>query len=228
MKKLLSIVLAASLVASASVTAFASFAQPNGTNDMVLPVTPETVFETPVNRTIPVYGYVGPDGEIYDPDPDDPDEPPIIRLGVSVPVKLMWAAFASDGGDITSPNYFIRNFTSTPVNVSIRTFEVNPLGDGYEAAHHTAVDSDLVLIMEGLGAGTGTASHVTVWDEGQVINPSATRDIGTLAPFSTNLNDGHRRTFTIGGFFDGSLDVPLTGLRYNMILRFEADIPPTP
>lgn len=100
-----------------------------------------------VEADIYVYGYVGEDAVISDPKPGmKAVEPVIIKTGtdvsVSVPTKVVWAAFASDAGDITSPEYKITNNSS---KIDLDAYLVSFTSSA--TADNTAVDSKLVLDM---------------------------------------------------------------------------------
>lgn len=74
-------------------------------------------------NVIPFYGYIGEDTNIVDPDPTDPEVKPETQIYVEVPVKVAFAAFKSDGGTITSPEYQISNLsTNNAVKVEVENF----------------------------------------------------------------------------------------------------------
>ncbi len=132
MKQLLTLTLAGIMMAGTTLTAAASapgFNPPGQQDDDVIFDSSTQSSET---ADIPVYGYVGPDAVLIDPDPTDPDEKPKptdpddvkYQINVSVPVKILWAVFESDVntstgiGEVTSPDYYIRN-NSDELAVSI-------------------------------------------------------------------------------------------------------------
>ena len=89
---------------------------------------PSTPTNTTTNGTdgkevIPVYGYIGEDTTIVDPDPENPEVPPETEIYMQVPVKIMFAAFESDAGAISSPQYTLTNLsTANDVMVEVNNF----------------------------------------------------------------------------------------------------------
>jgi len=207
MKKLFSIVLAASFLLCLSVPAFAEFKPTDGTNNTIdVPAAAE-------DHTVPMYGYVGPDALIIDDPPDDPDAPPTVILGVSIPVKLLWAAFESDGGDITSPNYFIQNNSEFDVKITVKSLAI-----AASNADHTAVDNKLILTFKGFS--DTTFSDVDVW------KGSARGGTGAIVGEVIKLAETEKRPFTVGGsvtadLLDGEV---YQNLKYNLVLTIEKDV----
>lgn len=81
-------------------------------------------------EVIPVYGYIGQDTEIIDPDPEEPEIPPETQVYVEVPVKVLFAAFESDKGAITSPDYTLTNLsTVNDIQVEIANFRQKDAAD---------------------------------------------------------------------------------------------------
>ena len=102
----------------------------------------------PKGKPIPVYGYVGEDAVITDPDSNDPETPPEeldVDINVSVPVKILWAAFESDGGAVTSPNYRIKNNGDANLKVTV----VNFASTGTD---NNDIDKYLTLNLTGIGS----------------------------------------------------------------------------
>jgi len=67
-------------------------------------------------EVIPVSGYTGPDKEIVTPG----------VIYVEVPTQLIFAAFAGDGGMVTSPKYTISNLSAhNDVKVVLESFTQN-------------------------------------------------------------------------------------------------------
>jgi hypothetical protein len=216
-----------------------------------------------METSIPIYGYVGPDALITDPDPDskDPDKPPIVSLdaiSVSVPVKLIWAAFEGNTQvpkptppvDIESANYYIKNIHATNrvkvtlVDVTAKNFtpQPTPAQNDYDA-----VNPWLKLDLEFIGtASTMQKQHLVIstypdattagtWAYlGQVSNP------GNIV--LGIMNPGVEWPFKLSGSWGGTFPVgaaptppatetgPATPYRvaYNMNLKFELDPMPTP
>ncbi len=125
MKKLLTLTLAATMVAGTSLTAAAGAPgfNPPGQEDQTIDFDSSDENQSPGTADVPVYGYVGPDAVLIDPDPTEPGSTPEptdpddveYQINVSVPVKILWAVFESDVdtatgiGEVTSPDYYIRN-----------------------------------------------------------------------------------------------------------------------
>ena len=71
---------------------------------------------------IPVFGYVGPDAIITEPDPELPGTPSA-EIYVEVPVKIVFIAFESSNGIVASPKYTIKNLsTLNDLKVEIENF----------------------------------------------------------------------------------------------------------
>ena len=224
LKKLFSVVTATVVAFGMSVTpVFAgSFVPPAQTTTGTAVIQEDG---TDTTSDIPVYGYIGPDVVITDGDPGDPDVPPTIEgepkdINVAVPVKIMWAAFASDEGDVTSPTYYIKNLSygsyGSKIEISVADFD----GANSDAA---AVKSGLTLKMIDMDNPTSTVD---------LLNSSHAYTTGGTA-FVT-LNQGASPTslevwnFSIGGFFGG--DFPGMGSasaidkyqpEYNLTFKFE-------
>ncbi len=122
MKQLLTLTLAVTMVAGTSLTAAASAPgfNPSGQEDQTVDF--DSKEKSSDTADVPVYGYVGPDAVLIDPEPTEPDSKPDptnpeeveYQINVSVPVKILWAVFDSDVdgsgiGTVTSPDYYIRN-----------------------------------------------------------------------------------------------------------------------
>lgn len=139
--------MAVAMVFSFATTAMAATVFDDPTQIENTDVTNTTDETAPAEAEVPVYGYVGRDADITDPDPGDPTKPPVItetgtRISVSVPTKLIWAAFASDGGTVQSPDYTISNNSSIlDLDVSLVSFTADTSAD------NTAVDNKLTLNM---------------------------------------------------------------------------------
>lgn len=102
---------------------------------------------------IPVYGYIGEDTEIVDPDPTDPTIPPEKEIYVEAPIKVLFAAFESDNGAITSAVYAITNLsTVNNVKVELKNFvQRNNPAVGLEGKLTLdLVDKDGATLVEGI------------------------------------------------------------------------------
>ena len=83
-------------------------------------------YESAANNVevIPIYGYLGPDKSIIEPDPDDPETPPEVEIYVEVPVRIMFAAFESGAGAVASPRFTITNLSEiSDIKIEIENFE---------------------------------------------------------------------------------------------------------
>jgi hypothetical protein len=54
---------------------------------------------------------------------------PTAQVTVSVPVKMIWAAMKSDGGNIVSPTYQMENNGTTRVQVSLTSYTITQTGE---------------------------------------------------------------------------------------------------
>lgn len=175
---------------------------------------PEPVYENKEMDTnnskadVPVFGYIGPDANITDPidpiDVTDPTVPPTVTpiatdMEISLPVRLMWAAFASDGGQIVSPTYTIENKSAFAVDVELTSF------NNTTTEANVAMDEGIVISLTDL-------------------NPLATNVVGmtTALPLETlSAANGTRPStqFNIGGSYTGSFRTPYLPT-YSMVLTF--------
>lgn len=84
---------------------------------------PSYTTTTDGTKVIPVYGYIGKDTNIVDPEPENPEVPPETEIYVEVPIKMMFAAFEGNGGAVSSPNYAIKNLsTANAIKVEVEDF----------------------------------------------------------------------------------------------------------
>jgi hypothetical protein len=167
---------------------------------------------------IPVYGYVGEDAEIVDPDPEDPTEPPVATptgINVSVPTKILWAAFADDGGDIDSPDYEIKNnSTAVSLDVTVEALEANSAG-----AANIAIDPKLVLTLVSTGTGELGDTPITVFNK-QAALPSYTSP-NVLGPATGIPLEPTSWGFTIGGHYYGDFGGVAQSPEYSLTLGFD-------
>jgi hypothetical protein len=157
---------------------------------------------------IPVYGYVGEDAIIDDDEKDDPTKEPDVYpflIDVSVPVKVIWAAFESGGGAVTSPDYYIENHGDDDLTVTLVSFAAN-------GADNTNVDSDLSLTLAEVSAGAMTNSETSTTLVSSGNYPANNDALGTLATGKWN--------FKLTGTYDGSFTTPYEP-SYLMVLKFE-------
>jgi len=197
MKKIITTILATMLLVAVAAPAFAA-----GT------ITPSTSYtdiqgDSAQNAVIPVYGYVGEDAAITDPTPTDPGTAPTVtpyEINVSVPVKIIWAAFQTGGGAVTAPNYTIKNNSANnDLDVTLTSFAPR------SSSSNTAVDSNLVLNIVGVG---GTEMNQT-----SVVGYTGT------TPYSTTFAAGASWGFTLGGQYSGAYGSDYNPI-YDMTLTF--------
>ncbi|MGI6004292.1 MAG: hypothetical protein ACOX88_02600 [Christensenellales bacterium] len=205
MKKFVTFLCVVALLTSLSLTALAApaFVPATSTNkDYTL-----SDEDNEPTVTTPVYGYVGPDAIITDPDPEDPDAQPEVEviatdMEISVPVKLMWAAFASGGGTIVSPSYTIENKSPFAVDVELTSFTSDT------DVPDPVKDAGIVLNLSSLAAAAtnvpGT-SGLTV----PVV-------VGTL---TAATGAAPSKAFSIGGTYTGSF-AAVYQPTYQMVLTF--------
>ncbi|MDR3208167.1 MAG: hypothetical protein LBT60_07565 [Oscillospiraceae bacterium] len=163
--------------------------------------------DSPITRIIPMYGYVGKDTNLIDPDPDNPDQPPQpadTEINLAVPIKIIWAAFASDEGLVTSPTYTVKNFsTAHKVKISVVKFEAG----FHDPSANGVVDSTLVLNLVG---SYGQFGQINLLNVGTY--KTAITDIGTDLGSSTNWN------FRIAGTYTGTF---ATAYQPSYVLTFK-------
>jgi hypothetical protein len=143
-------------------------------------------------------------------------------LNVTVPVKMIFAAFASKGGDIVSPEYHITTEAHFPVKVTLASFTaVSGKDEGLILTDETPIGNYFNLKFSGIDPNTfGTA-----W-----ITPEAqTHFMGNLgSSYNTAELDGpHTASFEITGLYKGDL----TGQKfpeYAAVFRFALEYEPAP
>ena len=217
MKKLLSVLISTAVVFGMSVTpAFAGTFDPSVQTD--LGVMGDEA-DAPISQQIPVYGYIGPDTTIVDPDPENPDKPPefnMTDINVAVPVKILWAAFASDNGDITSPTYQIKNLSlDNDLDVSIINFEEMP-GINTDAAD---LKDKLTLKIVSAGSQLG---DVDLIDSSHAYTDFKATPYTAPAPLEKGeVGLPKIWNFTIGGEYSGTFDDNQYTPMYNIEFQFE-------
>jgi hypothetical protein len=165
------------------------------------------------NPEIPVYGYVGPEDTLIDPDPDNPEEPPIVtEVNVSVPVKIIWAAFEPDAGTIVAPNYYIQNHSTVhDLKVKMESFQPRPGGD------NTSVDQFLVLNLAGKAGGFEASNPIS---SGNGIVASFPINGSTTIDFANTFTKGGKWDFTLTGNWSGAFVSTSYVPAYDMVLVF--------
>lgn len=129
------------------------------------------------------------------------------HLNLSVPVKLLWAAFEENEGTIVSPTYQVINH-SPQVTVAIQATLTN---DTYYDPDGT-LDSDISLILVGISQ---TA-------DGRPVTPITPTDALAFNESHTlgNIDAGERLGFQIGGTYAGIIPESSLHPVYGMSFRF--------
>lgn len=197
MKKIISLALALTMALSIGATVFAA--------------TPQ--FETPINHdvtdtsnVIPVYGYIGlgtggpivigEPGTTIIPDPENPDPDPAKLINVSVPTQIIWAAFATSGRTVQSPNYQIKN-NSALLDLSVKLAKFQAKNTAA-----TSLGSQLTLNL------TGTQM-------------AKTNVVGTAAhSYTATLAANQAWAFGISGTYNGTFTSTEKKPEYEMTLEF--------
>ncbi|MDR1299854.1 MAG: hypothetical protein LBJ84_06360 [Oscillospiraceae bacterium] len=167
---------------------------------------------------IPVYGYVGPTDEIIDTNPEDPDTPPqVVEVNVSVPVKIIWAAFEDGGGAITSPEYYIKNNSGTR-DLKVTLLSFLPRAD---VADNASVDGYLTLNLAGETNQFGSANTIVSGSGGVPAYPVDGSEPNKTIVFANDfLHDGTQWKFNLNGTWGTTF--PSTHYKpvYDMVLKF--------
>jgi hypothetical protein len=224
MKKFIAILAAAILVLSfGTLSAFAAGELPSGEEIKYRVVNGDTTTDTDAETDIPVYGYVGELAKVVPPeegsgDDEDPEVPPDYQtyaVNVSVPVKIIWAAFEPDGGDITAPEYYIRNnSTVNKLDVTLKSF-TKTTESGFD---NDEIDPYLTLNIVAKSSPFAYAGVVT--NDGTGTAGTATYIPTNAEKFGTRLDKQTKWNFTLGGNFDGDFTSDAKETRYDMTLLF--------
>jgi hypothetical protein len=183
------------------------------------PIMGDTPTDGEAEGDVPVYGYVGPYAEAIDDNDEDPDTdetdkdtPPkfIYHVNVSVPTKLIWAAFQENDGDVQSPEYHIRNNGTKDLDVTMVSFEAKEDGGNVLPAN-LAIDKDLTLTVVS-----------DDFDEQEVVSagdPSASYDINNASLGTLEQGTANQWNFEFGGNYGGEFGDAKTP-EYVMTLKF--------
>ena len=196
-KRLTAIVVSLCMVVSVSNVVFA-----NGEDDSYKTITGE-------EETIPVYGYVGPDKSVIPPDTGGEGEPSPVEIYVEVPTKILFAAFESKEGEITSPKFTITNLSElNDIRVEIESFEQR--------------NSDDVNLDGRLSLKLVDVSNEDVVPE---LFPSSYSPPGKLLLDSLSKSvegfDNNKFVFMVGGMWSGSFDEELQPV-FDMVVKFSS------
>jgi uncharacterized repeat protein (TIGR02543 family) len=124
-------------------------------------------------------------------------------IDVSVPTKVLWAAFGSDSGTVSSPLYHIRNNSdSIDLKVTLNSFTAK------DTPANTFIDPSLSLEM------TSPVSHM-----GNVTNLFARTNHTT--PFTNTLAHNNTWDFGIEGEYSAPIGAKNYQPRYDMVFSFD-------
>jgi hypothetical protein len=122
---------------------------------------------------------------------------PSFEIDVSVPVKLIFAAFDTDAGAVTSPVYFIKNNGSEALDVTVGGFD-EISGAGLTLTQGAPSAGEIRLKLKGAGASLGTGMAGYLVDSDSIDEPLCTlQDSGST---------GDTYFFTLDGEYNGAFD----------------------
>jgi hypothetical protein len=132
------------------------------------------------------------------------------EINVSVPVKLIFAAFDTDGGDVTAPVYHIKNNGKNTASVTVDGFDEID-GDELTLTKYPPGVDELRLKLEGTGAslGTGMADYLEI--SASINAPLCTLQSSGIA--------GDTYYFTLSGSYNGAFST-VRRPEYFLILKF--------
>ena len=163
----------------------------------------ESMTATSSEETIPVYGYLSEDTYVV-----EPEEPTTGEIYVEVPTKVIFAAFESDGGQISSPKFAITNLSDknyVTVEVAACSQQPNPEVD---------LDGKLALKLVAVG-GSDLVSDLFPADY------SAPKTLAERIPSYVEGSDSNKIEFTVGGTWSGGFAENLQPA-FEMTLKFSA------
>ena len=216
-----------------STTAFAGTFDPP--NQVDKGVTGDTTTSPSKDWPITVHGYIGPDTTLTDTDPTDPTvkpDPtdPDMMINVAVPMKILWAAFGTDNGKVTSPNYYVKNLSlSNDVEVTVTGF-APVVADSFDAPTEAALKDALDLsIISSAGSYTTTPSAIPLIF-GAAADRTLSRSYLTSAsdPVTLDKLDGADLgsaatwNFNIGGHYYDNITSTTIMPEYNLTFKFTA------
>jgi hypothetical protein len=211
MKKLLTIALA--LIMAFSLGAAPAFAEGGSISDPSLSQTDDTVQgATGTEQAIPVYGYVGEDAIGTDTKPGTAGNEPTwtpYEINVSVPTKIIWAAFESDkakGNNITAPSYTITN-NSEKNDLKVTLIGFTP-GTGPD---NTAIDTNLTLNITGMQMATSEVFKGGFGKNNVAFSGSVLTKRGGTTP---------QWSFSLDGKYSGASYATAYKPTYTMTLKF--------
>ena len=160
--------------------------------------TPEYDTTENISEIIPIFGFVGLFESINPP--DDPE------IYVEIPIEILFAAFNTDNGEVTSPRYTIKNLSTTDdVKVEIQNFEQRDIP-------YVQLDGKLSL-------------DFVNYDKQTIVDGVFPANYSSPKTFKSNLSrfiDGTEDStieFMIGGTWTGEFDTELQPV-FDMTLKF--------
>ncbi len=135
-------------------------------------------------------------------------------IHVSVPVKLLWAAYESNDGEVTSPEYYFRNHSSYDISVTLQELKIWK-DEGLDLVETAASGADEVELK---------IDPVTGW---QMVSQISLLEGSTGNGLLGKIRAGDQGVFdiigTYGGYFTGLYLDPETYLQpeYEAVFKFE-------
>jgi hypothetical protein len=150
-------------------------------------------------------------------------EPPAPQINVSVPTKLIFAAFESGEGAITAPDYHIINNGTTAIDVSITGLAAKKPEDTVDLALKDVSDEQLAsnqfnLYFKGKVGSSGTISPTNKLYAGTDLNIGVCQSLGA-APADPSTDTSNTYYFTLAGKYNGSFAVTKEPV-YNITFTF--------
>ena len=187
-RKILASILALCIMVSISAVAFATEEpDPNPTHR---PVTVES-------DVIPIFGHIGSDSAVIDPEPE---------IYVEVPLRLVFAAFESEAGVISSPRYTITNLSA----ISDVKIEIESL---------TQTNDATVPLNDNLSLEFLTHENEVLLPDlfpSDYLSPKLFQE---NLPKATADSDDNKLYFMLGGFWSGAFDQDLQP-SFDMTVKF--------
>jgi hypothetical protein len=134
------------------------------------------------------------------------------EIAVSVPTQLMWAAFTSDEGEVSSPEYHLINNGDTTVRVSLQSLTLTDTG-GLSLVNSTPAIGQPELNLEIVGTGSSLG-----FDSGLLHAFLANVSLCTLGAGGSASD---RYDFAFAGYFSGVFSAVPYETSYTATFRFE-------
>ncbi|MDR1299852.1 MAG: hypothetical protein LBJ84_06350, partial [Oscillospiraceae bacterium] len=132
------------------------------------------------------------------------------EINVSVPVKLIFAAFEADAGAVTSPAYYIKNNSDAALSVTVDSFDER-YSAGLTLTKEPPNTNEIRLKLQGAGASLGIGMANYLEDSDSIDEALCTlQGAGTV---------GDMYHFTLGGEYNGAFGTAKTP-KYFLVLKF--------